>query len=496
MKDSTFGPTLLLMGGRALALLGTFALPLLLVRIFDPAAFGTYKQLSLVYMTLYLVAQCGMAESLYYFLPRHPRDAGGHAANASLALGVAGIGAAACVLFAGPLLADAFDNGAVASATGALAAYTGLTLASTQLETVMVARKRYAWAAASYGLSDLLRAATFAAGALVFRSVAGMFLFGSLFAALRLAVTIGYLAREFPGSLRPALAPFLAQAAYALPFAAAVVVEIAQSTFHQYAVSFAFNAAAFAVYSVGCLQLPFVDLVAGPAVNVMMVSMGEQLREGRTEQVLGLWHETTRRLAVVFFPLAGLVAIIAADLIPLFFTETYRASVPILHVWAVTILLSAFMTDGVLRAYADTRSILWLNVLRLGCNVVWIGALVRALGLKGAALATVLAFAVAKAGALVRIARLMGVGLARVLPWRDLGGAALATALAGGVALVVRASIHAPAAVALFSVAASFTLAYGAIALGLDLVKAEERGAVAGWLRRVAGGAHPLRSAA
>lgn len=485
MKDSTFGPTVLLMSGRGLAFLGSFLLPLILVRVFDPAEFGTYKQLILIYMTLYLVAQWGMAESLYYFLPRYPREAGGHAANASLALGVAGVGAGACIVFGGSYLAGAFDNGAIAAATRVLAAYTALTLASTQLETVMVARKRYALAAAAYGLNDFLRAAAFVAGALAFRSVAGMFLVGTLYAALRLAVTLGYLAWEFPGTLRPALAPFLAQVAYAFPFAAAVVVEIAQNTFHQYAVSFAFDPATFAVYAVGCLQLPFVDLVAGPAGNVMMVSMGEELRDGHAGHVLGLWHETTRRLAVVFFPLTGLLVIVASDLIPLLFTESYRASVAILHVWAVTILLSAFMTDSVLRVYADTRSILWLNVLRLGFNVVLIGVFVQAFGLPGAALATVVAIAVAKAGALLRMSRLMGVGLRGVLPWRDLGRATLATALAGGLALLVRASIHAPTPVVMGAVAATFAAAYVALALGLDLVRGEERAALANWLRRV-----------
>jgi O-antigen/teichoic acid export membrane protein len=489
MKSKTFGPTLLLMAGRSLALLGSFALPLLLVRIFAPAEFGTYKQLSLVFMTVYLVAQFGMSESLYYFIPMHPREAGRHSANASLALGGMGLAAGVAIVVSGSLLAAGFNNPALAGAAGALAAFTGLTLAATPLETVMVARKRYALAATAYGLTDLLRAASLAAGALAFRSVQGMFLVGAAFAALRLVLMLAYLAWEFAGALRPGLGPFLAQAGYALPFAAAVVLEVAQNTYHQYAVSFAFDAAAFAVYAVGCLQLPFVDLVAGPAVNVMMVSMGEQRREGQGAQLVALWHETTRRLAIVFFPAAGLMGILAGDLIPLLFTESYRASVPILHVWVLTIALSSFMTDGVLRVYADTGAILWLNLLRLASNVVLIATLVGSFGLLGVALATVLAIALAKAAALARIAKLTGAGLAGVLPWRELGRVALATVLAGVLALAVRASLHGPVPVVLLATAASFTAAFIAFGLGFDLVTGEERRALADWLRRRKGAA-------
>jgi len=78
--DSVFKPALLLMSGRTVAFAATFFIPLVLARIFDPAQFGTYKQLFLIWGSVYSVAQLGMASSLYYFLPRAPRLAGQPAA--------------------------------------------------------------------------------------------------------------------------------------------------------------------------------------------------------------------------------------------------------------------------------------------------------------------------------------------------------------------------------------------------------------------------------
>ena len=66
-------------------------MPLVLVRLFDQAAFGTYKQLFLIYGTLFGVAQLGVAESLYYFVPRQPADAGRYALNAVVTLAVVGV---------------------------------------------------------------------------------------------------------------------------------------------------------------------------------------------------------------------------------------------------------------------------------------------------------------------------------------------------------------------------------------------------------------------
>ena len=76
------GPALWLVAGRGVGFVATFAVPLVLVRLFDQATFGTYKQLFLIYGTLFGLAQLGVAESLYYFVPRRPEEAGRHAANA------------------------------------------------------------------------------------------------------------------------------------------------------------------------------------------------------------------------------------------------------------------------------------------------------------------------------------------------------------------------------------------------------------------------------
>ena len=64
---SVVRPALVLMSGRTLAFVFTFLIPVVLVRVFDPAQFGTYKQLFLVFSTFYGMAPFGIASSLYYF---------------------------------------------------------------------------------------------------------------------------------------------------------------------------------------------------------------------------------------------------------------------------------------------------------------------------------------------------------------------------------------------------------------------------------------------
>ena len=150
-----------------------------------------------------------------------------------------------------------------------------------------------------------------------------------------------------------------------------------------------FGAVVFAIYSVGCLQLPFVDFVAGPACNVMMVRMGEEIREGRNRSVLAIWHDTTRKLALIFMPLFVLLVISARESILLLFTDRYAAAIPIFMISAAVVLVAVFQTDGVLRVYAQMRFILFLNIIRLGV-IAGMMLVFSVFGIKGAVLVTCL----------------------------------------------------------------------------------------------------------
>src|SRR4051812_37413118 len=51
-----------------------FLLPIVLARCLDPAAFGQYRLMWLVVMTVMAIAPMSMPQGLYYFLPRSDAD--------------------------------------------------------------------------------------------------------------------------------------------------------------------------------------------------------------------------------------------------------------------------------------------------------------------------------------------------------------------------------------------------------------------------------------
>lgn len=426
-RDGVSGAALLLVAGRTLGFVAAFAIPVVLARTFDQAAFGTYKQLFLIYATCYGLAQIGAAESLYYFVPREPEHAGSRVGNALVTLGLAGAACFAALFVARFAIAASFSNPALIDEVPLLALFLAFMLVGAAFEIVMVSRNEHRAGASVYALSDVVRTTLLLAPAVIVGTLHSVLAGAVVFAALRVAAMLVYFWREFGRSFRLDMGLWRSQLAYALPFALAVGIEVVQVNYHQWVVAARFDAATFAVYAVGCLQIPLIDLVYTSTCNVMMVRMAELVREGDygDPRVLELWHNTTARLASIVFPLAAVLMLTARDLIVVLFTKTYLASVPVFIVWCLMILPSAFAVDGVLRVYAQTRFLLIMNIARLLIVAGLIGWFISTWGLIGAVLVTLTGTTIVKAAALARIARLMQVGFAEVLPWRRLSALAL-----------------------------------------------------------------------
>lgn len=428
-RHALSGPALWLVLGRGVGVLATFLVPLALVRVFDQTTFGTYRQLFLIYGTLYGVAQVGVAESLYYFVPRQPADAGRHAANAVGTLAVMGGASAALIILAAPHVAVWLRNPQLVEALWLLGAFLALMLTSAAFEIVLVARTHYKAAAWTYAASDIARAALVVLPAMALWGLRGVLWGAIAFAALRVVAMLWSFSRIVRTSLRPSLGLWRSQWVYTLPFALAVGVEALQANLHHYVVASQFDPATFAIYAVGCLQIPLVDVLTTSSANVMMVKMGEQGFD-RGGGALALWHDTTRRLALVVFPLVAFLLVVARDLIVVLFTSQYAASVPIFMLWTCMLVFAVPCADAVLRAGGQTRFLFGLNLLRLAIVLALIPWFLPAFGLPGAVLVMLLSTGIVRAAGVMRIGRLMGTGIGSVLPWRQLAATAASAAVA------------------------------------------------------------------
>ncbi len=455
-----FRPALVLMSGRMLGFIAAFAIPMVLARVFDQSEFGTYKQAFLLFATLFGIAQLGMAESLYYFLPAGLKRSGAYLFNALVVLGM--MGGLSLLLLSGfrQEIAQLLNNSELSQYIPFVGIYLLFMLMAVVLEILLTIRKQHLLASCSYAASDLVRAICYIVPVLFFADLRVLMLGAIAFALLRFTATLAYVYRDFGRYLRPHRGTLEKHLAYAVPFGIAGLIEVVQVNYHLYVVSFYFDAAIFAIYAVGCLQIPLSDFLMTSTCNVMMVNMQERIKANDTQAVLAIWLDSVRKLALIFCPMVMLLIAVAQPLIITLFTERYAASIPIFMVWSLTMLWVILLTDGALRVFAQTHFLILQNLIRLGIIVALIPFFLAKFDLVGAILVTLLATVITKIIALSRLRVLMSVSFAQLLPWWSLTRCLIISVAAALPAMALSNVVVAPPVVKLALICALYGLSY------------------------------------
>lgn len=480
--EALFRPALVLMTGRFLGFIAAFVIPIVLVRVFDQTEFGTYKQLFLVFSTLFGIFQLGMAESLYYFLPQEPRRAGSYIFNSLIVMGVLGALAAGMLWLGRSRVALLLNNPELAEYLPLIGLYLIFMLLAVVLEIVMTVRKQHMAASSVYAVSDLTRAIFSITPVLLFADLRWLLWAGILFAVSRCCAMLVYINREFGLSFRPDSSVLKKQLGYAVPFGVAGLIEILQMNYHMYVVSYYFDAAIFAIYAVGCLQIPLMDFLMTSTSNVMMVNMQEKLIAKDHDAVVSIWLDSIRKLALIFCPLVAGLLVTAHELITLLFTSAYAGSIPIFMVWTASMLFATLLTDGALRVFAETRFLILQNLIRLGLIITLIQWFLLHFNLIGAILVTLLATAVAKICALWRLKIVMKVSIGQLLPWKSLATILLIAASAMLPAILVKTQLLMPDFLRFMVTGFVFVLSYYLLLQRFGPMHDDEKAMLSQWL--------------
>jgi O-antigen/teichoic acid export membrane protein len=429
----------------------TVSIPLVLARAMDLAEYGTYKQLFLVAQTLYYVLPLGMAQSLYFFIPRAEQKRPYFGQTLGFLLS-AGAVAAALLWILGEPVAHYFSNPALLEHRGALALFTLCTMGAFPLEASLTTQGRTRAAAICYVASDALRALAMVVPVLLGFGLRGMMVAVVGFALLRLVAAFTVVLGGSTGPFWDRRL-FWGQLAYALPFGAAMLLAIPQQYAHQYAVSAAVTPELFALYAVGCFQLPVVDLLYTPTSEVLMVRLGELEKSGRLAEGAAAFREATAKLAFAFLPMAAFLFAAAPEFIGALFGQKFLPAVPMFRVSVVGVMLATLPMDGVLRARNQTRHIFLSYLVKALATAPLVFFGVRRFGMMGGIGAWAIAEVIGKLMLLSRIPRALStperrLGVRDVIPWKDMGKA-MGAACAAGLAIVAMRALSAFARVAL-----------------------------------------------
>jgi O-antigen/teichoic acid export membrane protein len=460
------------------ALAMSFLLPLIIVRRLSPADFGLYKQVFQVLASMVAILGLHVSTSAYYFMPRHEEKKAHVAFN--IILFYVGLGSLTSILFAmfPGIISGIFKTGDIRALVPLIGLAVPMWLVSSLLDVVTVADRQVRLAAVFILSSQLLKTGLLVASALVFGTVRSILIAAIVYGGIQCCIMTWYLHRRYGAFWREFDGPlFKAQLANSLPYGVGALLFALQDDLHNYMVSHYFDASVFAVYSVGCFDLPLLNVLLDSVGRVLIPELAMLEMAGDHEAVAAVWSSWVRRLALLFVPAYAYLLLMRREFIEMLFTPQYSAAIPIFAINITTILLRVLITGPVLRAFSRYRYFrLRLCILLLPLSWLSIYAGIKIAGPVGAISAVVLVQLLDAAitlGAVSRAVRL-SFRAGAVAMW--IARISFASGAAAIGAYLVRKSLGDAGNLPVLVICACvFGLAYGGLALATGAVTRSER---------------------
>lgn len=432
MSSSVARDSAVLAFGRGISFLIAAITPFFLVRIFNLGEYGEYREIMLIISTVSAILPLGMSQSLVYFFPHYPEDKKVYLARTLLSLALVG-GVGVLVLMVGrPLLTPYVTSPRLFHNMHWILISAVLLTLSLVVETVLVAEKQIVLLGKVLIVSRLARGVV-----IVGLSLTGnvIYVLYGLIAwwALKLVLSLWYFQAKFRLlPIRLHLSRAGGQLNYAMPIALCGMFYELTQVADKYLISFYLGAEQFAIYSVGCYEIPLLVIVFQSIADVLLPRAVEMKRTGDLDGVIRTWHSGAELSFMFAWPMFAFAFFFADDIIPVLFTSTYTAAVPVFRITMINILIAATRYGLITRVFAKT----WFDfAATLGSFAVMLPFCilgVQRYGLVGAAWALILGKVLNATAQLVYANRLLKISCLHILPFRRVlavGGISLALAL-------------------------------------------------------------------
>lgn len=147
----------------------------------------------------------------------------------------------------------------------------------------------------------------------------------------------------------------------------------------------------FAVFRYGAMELPFTLALTNGLGTALLPVLAENLQDG-----LQQLRKQTERLAHLLFPVAIIIMLSSKWIFPIAFRRDFLESVPIFNIFLLILITRIVFSRTILTSLQANRVVWWVSVAEMASFVILCCVLGQWLGLKGIALATLIAYATEK----------------------------------------------------------------------------------------------------
>jgi O-antigen/teichoic acid export membrane protein len=365
------------------------------------------------------IFQFGLGKGLYYFLPGE-KEKHIYITQTQTLLIIFGLSASFLLIFFQDSIAGYFHNEDLKNYILPLALLIFLTIYSSSFEIILISKNRPEIASLILMATSIITTLC-VLSAILYNGSLYWIVWGLAFAiVIRASAYSLYLLYRKNLTLNLNIETMLFQLRYSIPFGISVILFIAQQNIHFYIVSFLYDSTIYAIFAIGCLSIPLIDIFYSSVGEILIVRIKEFRNSNRIKDIIAVWGDTTIKLSLIFIPLTVYLFIVADEFITVLFTENYAASIPLFMVFILSIPLHSIKCDAVIRSFGRADFLVYIYIFRLIFSIVMIFILMNKFGLIGIPFALVLVEATSKIIMIVKVGKLLGIRVMELLPTKEL----------------------------------------------------------------------------
>jgi O-antigen/teichoic acid export membrane protein len=459
-------------------------LPLLLVRVLDQFRYGQYRQIFVLVNTAMSLLPLGVSFSAFYFFPREKERHRQIVLNILLFYAfVSGLAFLLLSLYPPSIVWFLGEPALIpyARITGVVVFFL---VFSSMIEVMATAYQEVAASTIFIVGANLSKTVLLVAAVMISPTIEAILAAAVAQGVMQTGVLLWYLGSRFPKFWLDFDAAFFGeQLRYALPLGVSGVLITLQRELHNFFVSNQFGTAAYAVYAVGCFQIPLISLLRESITAVLIPKTSEYQQQGRIDEIIALTAKSMRKIALAYWPVFAFLMVSAEEFIRLLFTARYLDSVPIFRLNLLLLPTIIPVTDPIFRAFAQYRYyIVRVRAVLLAILVALLFAISTRFGMAGAIGAVLAVTAVERTLICWKSARILEM---KPADWRQFSGTlttGISAAAAAAPALLVRHFVvaHYPPLVTLLLCGAVYVAAYAGVLVAFGFIEADEKAMITG----------------
>lgn len=386
-----------------------------LARLLLPAELGSYRQLHLIYATLSGILLLGFPQGMMYFLPKaKDEETVGRliARTMNIVAGLAFI-CALTIFFSRSFIANSFQNPALIRLLAIFSLYPLLLFYGSLYNFTMLGLKEPGKAAAFALFSIISDFVIVLTAALIFRTLTAI-VYASLISAFLqwLWALFGLRKKSHSFELKN-FEGFKEQTAYTIPLGISFIIGILCVQLDKLMISGFFRPEEFAVFSLGAMELPLIGVLIN-SVNAILLP---NLNSDNHDQTAAIFRSSVRKNSLIIMPLAVVFYIFASELMLFFYGKLYLDAAIYFRIYLFILPLRTATHALIFQAYGKTKLVMLDSLIMLTANAILNYILIRSLGMKGAAIATVIVSWLMAMIYLLQMKYHLKIKVSRFFPW-------------------------------------------------------------------------------